>query len=325
MKFRMILCVLFLAVPVLVFSATGDFTRTLFVGMRGEDVRVLQKVLNTDTDTRIASTGSGSPGFETDYFGPATKRAVAKFQEKYRAEVLTPLGLTAGTGVFGEKTRAKAQMLLSVTSTTPRSVIVATTTGASVAVATSIPIEKGDVFVYFPSRYSGKTGTAVTISGLGLTPTDNTVYFDTTHMVGEISSWNGQEITFKIPVISKGVYHLFVKNARGESNKDMFFVVTDGMTPEPRIESVTPESVTRGEAVAIKGSGFALSGNMVRSSVGVTENISSVDGNSLSFVVPMTVLMASSSPFAPKISLPIWVYVVNENGVSNGKSFELKI
>lgn len=328
MNFRTVLWIVLFMAPAFVFSSTGDFSRTLYGGMRGEDVRALQKVLNTDADTRIASTGSGSPGFETDYFGPATKRAVAKFQEKYRAEILAPLGLTAGTGVFGEKTRAKAQMLLSVALAIPRSVIVAVATSTRVNVATGATagnIEKGSVFVYFPSQYSGKPGTTITISGSGFTATDNTVYFGDTYTVEKASSWNGQEITIKIPAIPKGAYSLFVKNTRGESGKRAFFVVTDGVTPEPKIESITPDSTVRAGTVTVKGSGFTPTGNMARTGVMVFENISSADGSSLSFVIPADVLMAATSSFVKKSSIPVWVYVVNGNGVSNGKSFTLEL
>lgn len=325
MKFWTVFALSLILVPSVSFSATDSFARTLYMGMRGEDVRELQKVLNMDAETRVAVSGYGSQGNETDYFGSATKRALVKFQEKYRTEILAPLGLTYGTGVFGEKTRAKAQMFLLTTPAIPKSVSMATTTGASVAVATSTIVEKGAVFVYFPSQYSGKPGTTITISGLGFTPTNNTIYFDTTHTVEKVSSWNGQEITFKIPVMPKGVYHLFVKNARGESNKNAFFVVTDGVTAEPKIESITPENALRGGTITVKGSGFTQTGNMARTGVRVFENISSADGKSLSFIIPADVLMSATASFVKKSSIPVWVYMVNENGISNGKSFILEL
>ena len=96
--------------PVLVFASPSIFTRNLRAGMRGEDVRELQKFLNTDVKTQVATAGFGSAGNETNYFGPATKRAVIKFQEKYRVEVLVPIGLISGTGILGVKTREKINM-----------------------------------------------------------------------------------------------------------------------------------------------------------------------------------------------------------------------
>ncbi len=107
MKFLASFLIIGFAVPVAFLVAEVNFSRTLKIGMRGEDVREMQKVLNADTETRIEGVGAGSPGKETDYFGSATRRALIKFQEKYHEEVLIPTGLSRGTGVFGGKTRAK--------------------------------------------------------------------------------------------------------------------------------------------------------------------------------------------------------------------------
>jgi hypothetical protein len=87
--------------------STLRFTRTLSEGMDGQDVRLLQKVLNSDSATRIASQGSGSPGHETDHFGSLTKTAVEKFQLKYN--IAGPTNSAFGT--VGPKTRAKLEAL----------------------------------------------------------------------------------------------------------------------------------------------------------------------------------------------------------------------
>ncbi|HBH71825.1 MAG: hypothetical protein UU88_C0008G0023 [Parcubacteria group bacterium GW2011_GWC1_42_11] len=314
MKIKIFFCVGLLLLPNFLFSATVDFTRTLSLGSRGEDVRALQKFLNIDSDTTVATSGVGSIGKETDYFGPATRRAVIKFQEKYRAEVLTPAGLSVGTGFFGSGTRAKVIALKN------------TATSVSFAASSSTAVPKGQVVVMFPSQYSGKAGTTITISGAGFTSTDNTIYFGEGHAVEKAKSWNGQSISFKIPAIPKGNYSLFVKNARGESNKDAFFVVTDGVTPEPTIENVGPSRANNNETITIKGSGFSLKGNMIRTGTSVFENIPSVDGATLLFKAQSSFLVSTTTPAnSKKASLPVWVHIVNENGVSNGKSFDLEL
>lgn len=81
------------------------FTRALAPGRTHSDVKRLQKLLNSDPTTRIAETGVGSPGSETEYFGALTTKAIQKFQVKYG--VASPG--TAGYGNLGPKTRAKLQ------------------------------------------------------------------------------------------------------------------------------------------------------------------------------------------------------------------------
>jgi peptidoglycan hydrolase-like protein with peptidoglycan-binding domain len=60
-------------------TGTSTFTRDLYYGVSGQDVLGLQILLNTHGYT-VASSGAGSSGNETTYFGPATQSAVIRFQ-----------------------------------------------------------------------------------------------------------------------------------------------------------------------------------------------------------------------------------------------------
>lgn len=143
---KTILCfIVILLVPAPLFAA--ELTRTLTFGMHGQDVRALQQFLNTDSETRIAETGAGSPGNETDYFGVATKRALIKFQEKYHSDILAPINLTRGTGIFGERTRAK---------------VMATKTIAQKVASTKTPTRKTTASTVLP--IISATGTTTTQS-----------------------------------------------------------------------------------------------------------------------------------------------------------------
>lgn len=95
------------------------WVRDLTMGSTGTDVLRLQQYLNASADTRLALSGAGSPGNETTYFGPITANAVVRFQNKFAASVLHPIGLTVGTGYFGPMTRAKINQLCLVTPTPP--------------------------------------------------------------------------------------------------------------------------------------------------------------------------------------------------------------
>ncbi len=89
-----------------------SLTRNLAQGSTGADVKCVQIILNSDATTRVASTGAGSPGNETTYYGSLTTAAVKKFQAKYG---------TGSLGTVGPNTRAKMNQILAAgpTPTTP--------------------------------------------------------------------------------------------------------------------------------------------------------------------------------------------------------------
>ncbi len=93
-------------------SCSYSFSTNMKLGSRGTDVMNLQKVLNMYPQTQVAESGAGSPGMETSTFGPATRRAVNKFQALHLAE----LGISAPTGNVFAGTRGLLNQVCTGTS-----------------------------------------------------------------------------------------------------------------------------------------------------------------------------------------------------------------
>lgn len=82
-------------------AETMNFSKTLEYGDQGKVVEHLQECLaGLDDEIYPDKEISG-------YFGPKTKEAVIRFQEKYADEVLSPYNLSEGTGKVGPSTRKK--------------------------------------------------------------------------------------------------------------------------------------------------------------------------------------------------------------------------
>ncbi len=77
-----------------------QFKSDLVFGLESDEVKELQKCLAKDKEIY-------PEGEITGYFGQKTKEAVIRFQEKYKKEILEPIGLERGTGEVKEKTREK--------------------------------------------------------------------------------------------------------------------------------------------------------------------------------------------------------------------------
>ena len=73
-------------------------------GDHGDEVRLLQTWLAKDSDVYPKGITSG-------WFGPLTRTAVVRFQEKYASEILIPQGLSDGTGIVDALTRQKLNQL----------------------------------------------------------------------------------------------------------------------------------------------------------------------------------------------------------------------
>lgn len=348
--------VLFFGITLPVFAANGSevncavISRNLRVGMSGSDVKILQEVLNRNKETRLADIGPGSPGNETMYFGQVTKAAVIKFQDIYKDEVLTPVGLTSGSGYVGMFTRAKMLALcnepqaLSVPSVvaipTISSALVpastATTSNVSSAtVSTDAPavslsglttFESDVPVLMFLSSYTGLRGGMVQISGVGFASSGNIVHLDD-YVIASTTTGSDGRVLFVIPEdVPLGNHSLWVSSSKGETSKT-FFVVTTPQVPSPFVASFTPEKGFQGTTVTVTGSGFLPEENTIHTSYGLIEHVPSADGKTLQFSVSPPVPLLNPGEDRPDLnfSVPLWFYVVNGNGLSNSFVFYLTI
>ncbi len=317
---------------------TFDFQRDLSVGSTGLDVYHLQVFLNRDTDTKLAVTGAGSPGLETEYFGPITKNALIRFQEKYADEILTPLGLSHGTGYFGRSTRTKINNLLSGSEVLPPEGDVSDDREREeeVSEVSEDPLMHTDELMLTQvSNYYGERGTTLSLYGFGFT-SDNTIHFGDALSVRNVRAESHDTLKITVPEeLDLGYYDLQVENEKGrDTESQVFFVVVDESSVSPKVSSISPRKAGPGETVTVYGEGFDRDWNMIRTTFFITEGRSSADGRSLTFRIPDLLLnegpdvddvdieseVPEDAPVPEVNSVDKWefetyVYVVNNGGV----------
>lgn len=166
----------------------------LRLGNESQDVKVLQALLNRETSTKVATTGVGSPGQETTYFGAKTRSALIRWQKKF--------GVTGERGWAGPKTR---KALLSKNATfladqwykkyknwviPSRKKATTTTIVKQITPVVTSPI------IDSISPLAGGNGASITLKGrnFSATSTVHTSYAD----LDNISSANGQTLQFSL-------------------------------------------------------------------------------------------------------------------------------
>ncbi len=344
------LCVLGLSIAVPVSAQVSvtkncvNLSRNLYVGIRGEDVRTLQQVLNANVQTRVALSGDGAPGLETTYFGLKTKNAVMRFQELYRNEVLTPAGLVSGSGFVGIFSRAKLSALcmvavapvslpLATTTatttlvTTPTKIVATTTATSSQSLSTMTNLDYGifstDKLVFmFPSFYSAIPGKTIAIYGGGFKGEQNVVHLDSYAIANTFFDKMGT-LSFVVPSdVPRGKHAIWISNSKGETNKS-FFIVTDPKIPAPKITDFTPKEGPLGTIVIVTGEGFTPQTNEVAGGDGLQQGIASSDGKTLKFPVTVNIpgVSFTSADLPADMRVPVWYYVRNENGLTSTITF----
>lgn len=231
-------------------TSSRTFTANLSLGSKGAQVTALQQALNSDPDTRIASSGPGSPGQETDYFGSLTRAAVIRFQEKYASDILTPAGLTQGNGYVRANTRAKLNTLSVTTANTHSQVISAATTTTATATSSSAAylVKEGEKINIF-------TGDKIIANA------QNQLYVAVNALIASRAvSHSTAPVT--LPVISAAAY------------------------PSVTVGTPTPHSGAPGMYVSVKGTGLATNSVVYFGSTYIVRTVSTSSSGSLLFVIP---------------------------------------
>lgn len=296
---------LFVIAPALALAQSApSFSSNLFLGVSSAKVKELQQILNTNPLTKLADSGPGSPGQETQYFGPLTKSAVVKFQNLYKSEILSPLGLSSGTGYVGPSTIKKLNNMTTSVVGEPPPVLIETQSSFSI-----VRIEPA----------SSPPGRFVALYGQGFSD-DTKIFIDGQEAVKSSRSTQST-ILFSVPSLPSGKYSVVAKTNNEVSNSIQFLVTSATATSQPTIESITPTSGRKGTTLTINGSGFDSTNNTVYLGYATITNISSNDGKTITVDIN-----PDSQPFTGnedgKITFPFWILVENATGVSNYKIFD---
>jgi hypothetical protein len=173
---------------------------------------------------------------------------------------------------------------------------------------------------------SATAGSVVTITGTGFTPTGNTIYTGSTNAaapmyVPNVSSASGTALTFTVSINPvecpaqaygqpnncqvpsyAGTYPLYVSNANGTSNPLNFTLTENGSTSSaPTISSIAPSSSPVYGTITISGTNFSSANTVLIDNLAAVSNLSSSNGNSITFTVPPTLSPNCTQNMCPQI------------------------
>jgi len=172
----------------------ASLVRDLRVGDFGTDVKFLQQTLNR-AGFLVSAVGPGSPGQETNYFGEKTRNAVIRYQETFAGVLLSPFGLSAGTGYVGQLTRqhllGKKEEGLAVSGSA-----VETRQESNIKEPPDLQVSKEPVLLSV-SPSSGGPDTTVIVRGENFSLSGNTIYTGN-QVLRNIASTDGQTLSFVV-------------------------------------------------------------------------------------------------------------------------------
>lgn len=317
---------------------TFNFYRNLKVGDVGQDVLELQKILNRDSETRVANSGPGSIGNETNYFGNLTKNALIKYQNKYRSEILTPVGLSYGTGYFGPSTikhiknsSGSGYESVSVsnsesTTVSPNSPTDSPTNTTDQDNRPQIDLEKesrnnltrlNSLELYFVSKKVFEPGDELVVVGGNISP-NSEIYFKNSLSEKVVSSVDIDQnfINFDAPDLDSGEYKIYIKTNNFISNP-LEVKIVDDLNP-PTISSVSPSVIGYGDKVTIKGSNFENQ-NEVMTSLG--SYVVNSNGSVIEFYLERPLKLDLNQEIADPVEKKIegMIQIKNSKGLSDAE------
>jgi len=230
----------------------------LSLGMTSAEVTTLQQGLKQDISVY-------PEGLTTGYFGPLTKAAVIRFQNKYASEILASWGLTKGTGYAGSTTRAKFNALYCTpvaptTTTTVAPVIpevTTTTTVAVVATEGSVTVTYDPIVINSTSVYKGENkavmGIKVKATGSDMTVTRLWLDINTRIWLSadSVSLLDGSTVLATLPLSASTVTEITASSVYRLQFNSLSFAVPVGTTKVLTVKVNRPLATTANDDVTV--------------------------------------------------------------------------